>query len=537
MSHHLDTPLAAQTGQLYIDDLYVFPGEGSTVFVMDVNSNVNGLHSEPGFHPEARYEFKVHFDGADFETLTYRVSFSEPDSDGRQALQLHALAGDQARQDSAVGDLVLQGRTGEAASGGGTRLWAGRIADSFYIDLSLLAIINGAVANGTAPDLSGWRPDNAQNSFADTTVDSIVLEVSHQHPQLRLGARTGVWCATKLATDAGGWRQINRAGHPMMWPIFWPDDTDFSNPANTRHPSEDVNAAAKYIGEQAGRAGGEQPDDLPGPAADGGGRDAVAAGQVSQPVVMAQRGQHDQRDLAGRQLAPPGPGLLQVGAQQISGEGERLARQRQRALIDKRGALGGLDGCVHTRLCARRGHATRQAGPLRPAGSGRDGELPGGGAAQPAAVFEPLELGADVLAVAAGHVQAGALGGPPAGHRPAGFRCDCGDRLHQRPVVIWEAARVGCLAARGYQQPETPLPGRPGASRLLAGGRHVIGRQLADDLTGDLQPFQFVPGVGELLAQQLYLAGQLAHPAGDSFRQLHPGLQGYYRPNRDGHRR
>ena len=76
MSHHLDTPLAAQTGQLYIDDLYVFPGQNSTVLVMDVNSNVNGLHSEPGFHPEARYEFKAHFDGADFETLTYRVSFS-----------------------------------------------------------------------------------------------------------------------------------------------------------------------------------------------------------------------------------------------------------------------------------------------------------------------------------------------------------------------------------------------------------------------------------------------------------------------------
>ena len=70
MSHHLDTPLASQTGQLYIDDLYVFPGEGSTVLVMDVNSNVNGLFSEPGFHPEARYEFKVHLDGADFEALT-----------------------------------------------------------------------------------------------------------------------------------------------------------------------------------------------------------------------------------------------------------------------------------------------------------------------------------------------------------------------------------------------------------------------------------------------------------------------------------
>jgi Domain of unknown function (DUF4331) len=208
MSHHLDTPLAAKTGQLYIDDLYVFPGEDTTVFIMDVNSNVNGLHSEPGFHPEARYEFKVHFDGADFEALTYRVSFGEPDAGGQQALQLHDLTGGEAREDSAAGDLVLEGRTGETASGNGTRIWAGHTADSFYIDLSLLAIINGAVAKGTAPDLSGWQPDNAQNSFAGSSVRTIVLEVSHQHPQLRPGARTGVWCATKLATEAGGQRRV-----------------------------------------------------------------------------------------------------------------------------------------------------------------------------------------------------------------------------------------------------------------------------------------------------------------------------------------
>ena len=250
MSHHLDTPLAAQTGQLYLDDLYVFPGEGSTVFIMDVNSNVNGLHSEPGFHPEARYEFKVHFDGADFETLTYRFSFAEPDADGRQALRLHVLTGDQAREDGAAGELLLEGRTGQTAAGDGVRVWAGRIADSFYIDLSLLARINEAVAKGTAPDLAGWQPDKAANSFAGSLVQSIVLEVSHGHPRLRPGARTGVWAATKLATDAGGWRQINRAGHPMMWPIFWPNDTHFTDPSNTRHPSEDVAAAAAYIGGQ-----------------------------------------------------------------------------------------------------------------------------------------------------------------------------------------------------------------------------------------------------------------------------------------------
>ncbi|HEV8193188.1 MAG TPA: DUF4331 family protein [Ktedonobacterales bacterium] len=247
MSHHLDTPLARQNGRLYIDDLYVFPGDRSTVFVMDVNSTITGPDVQRGFHPEARYEFKVHLDGADFEALTYRVSFGEADPDGRQALQLRALTGDEAREDSAAGDLVLEGRTGETATGPDTRLWAGRIADSFYIDLSLLGMVNAAVRNGTALDVSAWRPENAQDSFAGTTVESIVLEVSHQHPQLRPGARIGVWCATKLATDAGGWRQINRFGHPMIWPIFWPDDTQFTNPANTRHPSEDFAADGKYF--------------------------------------------------------------------------------------------------------------------------------------------------------------------------------------------------------------------------------------------------------------------------------------------------
>ena len=150
MSHHLDTPLARQNGQLYIDDLYVFPGNSSTVFIMDVNSTITGVYAQPGFHPEARYEFKVHFDGADFETLTYRVSFGEADSDGRQALQLHALTGDEAREDSAVGELVLEGTDRRGGHGAETRLWAGRIADSFYIDLSLLGHRQRGGEKGTA---------------------------------------------------------------------------------------------------------------------------------------------------------------------------------------------------------------------------------------------------------------------------------------------------------------------------------------------------------------------------------------------------
>src|SRR5215472_621291 len=124
MSHHLDTPLAGQNGQLLIDDLYIFPGEGSTVFVMDVNSNVNGLFSEPGFHPEARYELKVHFDGADYEDLTFRVAFGGAGEDGRQPRRLHIPPGGPAFDESSVGAFGMKAVTCKASNNAITRIWA-----------------------------------------------------------------------------------------------------------------------------------------------------------------------------------------------------------------------------------------------------------------------------------------------------------------------------------------------------------------------------------------------------------------------------
>jgi hypothetical protein len=53
------------------------------------------------------------------------------------------------------------------------------------------------------------------------------------------GSRRRARSWTALATDAGGWRQINRAGQPMIQPIFNPDDGERSSAYNTTQPRED----------------------------------------------------------------------------------------------------------------------------------------------------------------------------------------------------------------------------------------------------------------------------------------------------------
>ncbi|MFY1683742.1 DUF4331 family protein [Micromonospora sp.] len=253
MSYFTDKPLAPQNGQLCIDDLYVFDGERGTVLMMNVNSSAVRPDTERGFHPGARYEFKIHHETDKIEGLTYRVAFGDPDQGGRQSVTLHALRNSDASTDSAAGILVVAGRTGEVVSGDGIRLWTGRIMDPFFIDLDQLTTVNEALRDGTRLDWDAWHPDEARNSCAGSIVECIVLEVIRNEPVLRDGARVRIWCTTKVAAEGGQWRPVTRAGQPMMWPIFWPTDADFTNPANARHPRDDVRNASSEIAAKVAR--------------------------------------------------------------------------------------------------------------------------------------------------------------------------------------------------------------------------------------------------------------------------------------------
>lgn len=256
MSHHLDSPLARQDVRLDISDLYVFRGETGTAFVINVCHSAAGPIPEPGFHPEGMYEFKVDLDRDAIEDLTYRFTFGERDATGEQRFVLRRITGSDAADPHAPGEILASGTTSERViTPTGLNIWAGKAGDAFWNDLDVIHALGHAFGDGAAIDLSGWDRRRSTNGFAGQTVYAIVLEV----PDEELGAadagekRIGVWALATLATDAGGWRPINRIGLPMISPLFAQFDDDLSNQLNTGRPADDYATYAAVIGNAVAR--------------------------------------------------------------------------------------------------------------------------------------------------------------------------------------------------------------------------------------------------------------------------------------------
>jgi hypothetical protein len=242
MSHHLDSPIARQDIRLDITDLYLFRGETGTVFIINVCHSIFGPIPVPGYHPEGMYEFKVDLNGDAIEDLTYRLTFNERDNDGKQSYTIRRITGTDATNPAAPGSVIAQGTTGEIlTSPSGLRVWAGKAGDPFWIEPDVLHAVGHAFQDGTTINLSGWNPANAKNLFAGHTLYSIVLEVPDNDLLEAAGdnRRIGVWAVATLATDAGGWRSINRVGLPMIHPLFTQFNEDLGNRLNAGRPSDD----------------------------------------------------------------------------------------------------------------------------------------------------------------------------------------------------------------------------------------------------------------------------------------------------------
>jgi hypothetical protein len=250
MSHHLDSPIARQDIRLDITDLYVFRGETGTVFAINVCHSIFGPIPAPGYHPEGMYEFKIDLNGDAIEELTYRFNFSERDTDGKQKYTVRRITGADATNPHAEGTVVAQGVTGEIVkTATGVRVWAGKAGDPFWIEPDVLHAVGHAFQDGTTINLSGWDPSRAKNLFAGHTVHSMVLEVPDEEVLADAGGRhrIGVWAVSTLATDAGGWRSINRVGLPMIHPLFTQFNEDLGNRLNAGTPSEDLTTHGKTV--------------------------------------------------------------------------------------------------------------------------------------------------------------------------------------------------------------------------------------------------------------------------------------------------
>lgn len=200
------------------------------------------------------YEFKVDLNGDAIEEITYRLTFNERDRNGKQSYVVRCIRGADATDPHASGTVVAQGITGETlTTASGLRAWAGKAGDPFWIEPDVLHAVGHSFQDGTVVNLFGWDPSRAKNLFAGHTVYSIVLEVPDS--ALLAGARDkrriGVWAVSTLATDAGGWRSINRVGLPMIHPLFTQFNEDLGNRLNAGRPSDDfatyVEAVTKAI--------------------------------------------------------------------------------------------------------------------------------------------------------------------------------------------------------------------------------------------------------------------------------------------------
>ena len=196
-----------------------------------------GRHPDsPGYHPvKGRYEFKIDLNDDAIEDLTYRITFDERDPAGTQRFVLRRITGADAAEQNAAGTVVAQGATGEAVTTpAGVRIWAGKAGDPFWIEPDVARAVGHAFQDGTIVDLSTWNPARAKNVFAGHTVYSIVLEVPDKEllPDAGHNHRIRVWALASLATDAGGWSQINRAGLPMIHPLFTRHNEDLGNRLN-----------------------------------------------------------------------------------------------------------------------------------------------------------------------------------------------------------------------------------------------------------------------------------------------------------------
>jgi len=241
MSHHFDSPTAIEDGRLNLGDLYVFPETpGTSTLVVTVNPDA-GRSNPTTLRPDALYEFVIASDGGTREDRALRMSFSEPDADGNQEMQVRYAVGPRSRS-GLEGSELGAGHTGEAfALSNGGSAWFGLAQDPFWGDaVALFAFHHGLAENQYRPELFTGTPGNL---LAGRNVTAIALQI----PDVTFGGTdVAVWARISLFGHAPQ-RQVSRAAHPLLRSFFFPRPGADTEALNAGSPAGDVAAYTDLV--------------------------------------------------------------------------------------------------------------------------------------------------------------------------------------------------------------------------------------------------------------------------------------------------
>jgi hypothetical protein len=250
MSHHFDWPRESQD----VSDVHCFAGPSDddgprTVIGMNVSPQFfkpDDLPWDPGTGPNATlYELKLDLNDDFVEDITWRFTFSAPDSTGEpKYVQVAQLTGPDATNRNAPGTIITppNAPVGEVLCvGDGIKIFVGERLDSFFTDINvpknIRAVLPPAPGQSADPGLAALAPFH--NTFAGQLVRLVMVELP-----ARITGLDPIQCWGSTAIRAkgypGAWRQVQRAAGADTAVVFDNGNDPYLTLINSTGPSADL---------------------------------------------------------------------------------------------------------------------------------------------------------------------------------------------------------------------------------------------------------------------------------------------------------
>jgi len=247
MSHHFDWPQENQD----VSDVYCFAGPSDD----DGPRTVIGMNASPQvgdpWDPGTFYELKLDLNDDFVEDITWRFTFSPPDSAGTQYVQVAQLTGPEATSRTAPGTIITppNAPVGEVLNlRHGIKVFAGKRLDSFFTDIRVPAQLRAVlppIPPSTNADPGIAALTKFQNTFMGQTVRLIMVELPAGITGLDPIQCWGSVAMFDTTHTPNSWVQVQRAAGADVAVVFGNGADPYHRLINGNGPSADLTSGVK----------------------------------------------------------------------------------------------------------------------------------------------------------------------------------------------------------------------------------------------------------------------------------------------------